>query len=347
MAEMEAFREKGYRMMIACQPHSKIHQKATEAGFTVFPVVMRKGFSLHTIRSTLEILRKNQVDLVHTHSSVDAKNCGLAARIARVPVVRSRHLTAPIKRNPLSKFVYMYLADCVLTSGQAIRERMIRINRMDPKRIFSVPAGVDTRHFHPAVDSSEVVKELQLGDDMFVVSIVAVIRSWKGHEFLIDAVARLLNENLKIKLLIVGTGPHEPLIMQQIQRLGIADRIVMTGYRTDVPELMRASNCVVLPSTKNEATSQALPQAMAERIPVISSSAGGLTEVVQDRENGLLVPPEDSDALAEAIRWIYTNQEEARAMADRAYHHCMRNFTFDKMIEDTDAAYQFALDRHH
>ncbi len=345
VAESLTLMEKGYRMRIACQPGSGIMQHAKEAGIPTVPIRMHKGLSLSTVRQTMRAIDEYAIDIVHTHSSVDAKNCGLAARLKGIPVVRSRHLSAPIKRSPLSKFVYMNLADCVITSGQAIRDRMVEVNRMDPARIFSAPAGVDTSRFHPEVDATAVKQEFGFTADEFIVGIVAVIRTWKGHQYLVEAVKDLAQKGYDLRLMIVGAGPYEPTLKQLIAELGIGERVIFTGHRTDVPELIKAMNCLVLPSTKNEATSQVLPQAMAEKVPVISSDAGGLAEVIPSRDVGLLVPAADSAALSEAIAWIYDNPEQSRIMAQGGYQYCLDHFTFEKMIDTTERAYQFALAR--
>jgi glycosyltransferase involved in cell wall biosynthesis len=307
---------------------------------------MRKGLSLSAVRRTMRVIEEYGIDIVHTHSSVDAKNCGLAARLTGTPVVRSRHLSAPIKRSPLSKFVYMNLADCVITSGKAIRDRMVEVNRMDPSRIFSAPAGVDTKRFHPDVDASAVKQEFSIGADDFIVGIVAVIRTWKGHPYLVEAIKTLIQQGYNLRLMIVGTGPYEPTLKALVTELDLEERVIFTGHRKDVPELIKAMNCLVLPSTKNEATSQVLPQAMAEKVPVISSDAGGLAEVIPGRDVGLLVPAADAAALSEAIAWIYDHPEQARVMGEGGYHYCLDHFTFEKMIETTERAYQFALARH-
>ena len=121
----------------------------------------------------------------------------------------------------------------------------------------------------------------------------------------------------------------------------------MTGHRQDVPSLMKAMQCVALPSTDNEATSQVLPQAMAMKVAVIATDVGGLAEVVINHETGLLVPPRDTNALAAAIRWIYEHPREARQMAEKGYEHALANFTFDRMIERTEQVYLDVLKSAH
>jgi glycosyltransferase involved in cell wall biosynthesis len=120
----------------------------------------------------------------------------------------------------------------------------------------------------------------------------------------------------------------------------------MLGYRTDVPRLIGAMDCSVLPATKNEATSQALPQALAMKVPVIATAVGGLLEVVIDQETGLLIPPGDVEALCRALLWVHQHPAESKQLAGRGYAHVHANFTFERMIDRTEAVYkELAIDR--
>ena len=347
VAESVAFIEKGYDMLIACQPDSQILQKAREAGIKTEPLVIPKRLSLTTILACIKLIKKYKIDIVHTHSSKDAWNCGIAGKIAGVPVIRSRHLSAPISHGLLSYFLYMKLANRVITSGKAIREEMIKKNSMLAEKIISIPAGVDENRFSLDVDATSIKEEFGLSNSDFVVGIVAVLRSWKGHDFLIKAAITLIEKNIPLKLLIVGAGPCEDHIKDLIKNEEITDSVIMTGYRKDIPNLIKAMDCFVLPSTKNEATSQVLPQAMAMKIPVVASDAGGLSEVVINQKTGLLVPPENVDALVTAIESIYKDSDLTEVIVENAYQHCLDNFTFNKMISDTEKVYLSVLKSFH
>jgi len=343
MAESVAFRTRGYRMLIAAQPGSQLLARAAEAGLSVIPLRIRKGVDLLAAAACLRIVLRHRVHLVHTHSAPDAWACGIAARLARVPVVRSRHLSTRIGRNVFSRFVYMKLADRVITSGQAIKDEMVRGNRMDGDRIVSIPAGIDVNRFVPAAERGAARRALGLAEGDFVVGIVSVLRSWKGHPDLLEAVHHLAGIGVPVQLVIVGDGPLAENIRRRIADLGLQGRAQMTGHRADVPRLIAAMDCMALPSTANEATSQALPQALAMKVPVVATSVGGLPEVVRDRDTGLLVPPGDPAALAEALAWIHRNPAQAAQMAERGYAHVHANFTLAGMIDRTEAVYRELL----
>ncbi len=343
VAESVALRTRGHNVAIACQPDSQILREAKAAGLPTVPMRMRKGLDVAGIARCVQAIRARDIHLVHTHSSPDAWTCGIAARLAGVRVVRSRHLSTPVKPGWTSRFVYGRLADRVITSGQAIRDHLVAINALDPARIVSIPAGIDVQRFSPATDSRAVRRELGLADADFVIGIVAVLRSWKGHAHLIDAVHQLCAQYVPAKLLIVGAGPQEDALRHKVKQLGMDARVLMLGYRTDVPRLIGAMDCSVLPATKNEATSQALPQAMAMKIPVIATAVGGLPEVVIHQQTGLLIPPGDIEALYSALLRVHQHPAEAKQMAERGYAHVHANFTFEQMVDRTEDVYRDLL----
>lgn len=339
LAESQAFVERGYRVTIAAQPDGQLFEQARNIGIDTIPLATNKKLNIQAILQLKRFIQAEHVDVVHTHSSVDARVGGIAARLAGCPIVRSRHLSNPIKRSPLSWLLYMSLADCVITSGKMIRERMIQVNHMRPERIVSIPAGIDERQFSLTRNLPDVRQGYGINSDDFVVGIVSVLRSWKGHEYLVKSLDILREEISNLKLLFVGEGPHRERIETLIDSLGLADRIIMTGHVDDPAPYFLAMDIVVLPSYENEATSQALPQAMSMCRPVIAADAGGLSEVVVNGETGLLVTPKDSGSLANAIRQLRSQPEYAKKLAVKGQEFVHENFTFNQMINKTESVY--------
>lgn len=342
--ESAEFIKRGYRMAIACQPETPIYQKAQAQGIPVFALRMRMAGDPLAIFKGWQILRKQRVDLVHTHSSVDSWCLSFSAKLLSLPVVRSRHLSTPISTSFFSYFLYMKLADRVITSGETIRKRMIEVNRFDPRRIVSIPAGVDEQRFSPETDGGNIRKNFHIDPNDFLLGIVAILRSWKGHFYLLEALKALKEKIPHIKLLIVGSGPQEKSIQAYIDQQGLKERVILTGYREDVPQILKSLDLFVLPSYANEATSQVIPQAMAMGIPVLSTFAGGIEEVVTNGQTGMLVPPRDARALSEAIYWSYQNRPVVQEMAQRAREFILNGFTFNHQIEKTEKVYRELLE---
>lgn len=346
LAEMKAFRAQGVAMEIACRAGSRIAAEAGQAGFVVHILPFAGRLDLRTIFGLRRLVRTGGFSLLHTHSSIDSWCGGLAGRLFAIPVIRSRHLSSEVRPGLNARIVYDWLPDAVISSGRHIREHLVNVCHCQPDRQFSVPAGADHRRFAPTADGDAVRAEFAIDPAMPLIGIVAVLRSWKGHRVLFEACARILDAFPGLRLLVVGDGPLREHLPVWAEELGLSGHVIFAGHRDDVPACMKAMDVCVLPSLKNEATSQVMPQAMLVGTPVICSSAGGLTEVVQDGVTGRVVPPGDVQALAAALRACLQDRDKTTEMASRARDHALAHLTFDQQIQKTLDVYRWVLKQH-
>jgi glycosyltransferase involved in cell wall biosynthesis len=307
--------ERGWRVLLACQPGGRLHERARAAGLEVVPLRMAGAFDPRALVALVRLIRRERVSLVHTHSSVDAWLGGMAARLCRVPVVRTRHVSIAIRRGPNP--VYRWLADRVITSGEAIR-RMVVDAGVPPDRVVAIPAGVNLEAFPFGLRAPETARALGLGAP--VIGSVAMFRGSKGHPQLLQAFGMVREKRPTASLLLVGDGIRRAWVEQLARDAKLSDAVVFTGFRPDVPALLGTMDCFVLASTRTEGVPQALLQAFAAGVPVVASRIGGIPEVVRDGETGLLVPSESVPALAAAIDRVLDDPEAAalRARAARA-----------------------------
>ncbi|WP_172599990.1 glycosyltransferase family 4 protein [Sulfuricystis multivorans] len=340
IAEMKAFRELGVPMEIACREGSRIGQEASKAGIGVHYLPFATRVDPVTILGLRRIVRNGGFSLIHTHSSIDSWCGGLTGRFFGIPVVRSRHLSSLVHPGFNARLVYDWLPDAVISSGRHIRDHLVEVCGCHGTKHFSIPAGADPQRFSPDADGMSVRNEFGLGDAT-VVGIVAVLRSWKGHRVLFEACARSLAAIPDLRLLVVGDGPLREHLPQWAAELGLAERVRFAGHREDIPNCMKAMDVCVLPSLKNEATSQVMPQAMLVGTPVVCSAAGGLTEVVQDGITGRVVPPGDVDALARALQDCFAKPEQTAEMARHAREYALAHLTFAQQIQKTLDVYRF------
>jgi glycosyltransferase involved in cell wall biosynthesis len=328
----------GWNALIACQPDSLLLREARAASVPVEPIRMRSATDVGALLRVRRLIRDRGVSLVHTHSSVDSWLGSLAAKSLLRPVVRSRHVSIPIRHT----LVYR-LADRIITSGEAVRATVISAG-IAPEKIVTVSAGVDTEQFHAGVSGKSVRDELGLGGAS-VIGLVANIRGSKGHNVFLDAARTVLAAAPDTRFLIVGDGVGFDEVKGRVQRMGLESRVILTGFRRDVPEVMAALDVLVLPSTRSEATSQVIPQALAVGTPVVGSDVGGIPELVRDGETGRLVPPGDSGALAQAMLASLREPERSRAMARTGQAMILSQYTFDAAMARTTDVYRALLDR--
>ena len=326
----------GWRATILGQPGSRLVTEAARANVPVLAVRMRGAWDVLAILPLRRHLRAHDVAVVHTHSSVDAWVCGLAARSLRLPIVRSRHVSIPI---PGSRAFVYRLADRIITSGEAVAT-IVRGAGVPAERVVAIGPGLDTTRFHPNVSGAGVRAELGLRGP--AVGLVANIRGSKGHAYFLEAARVVLAERPDARFLIVGDGIGFDDVRRRVKEMGLESHVVMTGFRRDVPEVMAALDVLVLPSVKSEAVSQVIPQALAVGTPVVGTTVGGTPELVRDGETGRLVPPADAAALAAAILDLLRDPARARMLAQRGQALVLAEHSIDATMARTLAVYEAA-----
>ncbi|HRE18624.1 MAG TPA: glycosyltransferase, partial [Rhodocyclaceae bacterium] len=212
-----------------------------------------------------------------------------------------RHISAAIPKNASSRWLYARSTQHIVTTGEALRLQMLKDLPLMPERVTSVPTGVDTALFHPVSAENKAALRARLDLPAGpLVGIVATLRSWKGHRYLIEAFARFAPADAS--LLIVGDGPQREALGILAGELDIASRVLFTGNREDVEACLPAFDLFCLPSYANEGVPQALMQAMATGLPCITTPVGAILELATPEETALVVPPEDVPALGAALQ---------------------------------------------
>lgn len=335
----------GHRVIIACQPGSIILKKARENGIPVEEVRIRGKFDLVAICDLCRLIRKHRIMVVNTHSSKDTWVGSLAAKLAGVPLlVRTRHISKSISNNPFN-FIHR-LADGFSTTGELIRDDMIRDNRISPDRILSIPSGVSLERFDPSTaDGARVRREFGISGQCQVVTMVAVYRGMKRHDLLVNAATVLQQSFPEVKFLLVGKGTDSDALKKLVSEAGLQGTVICIGHRDDIPDIMSASDVVVLTSDRDEGVPQALSQAMAMQRPVVAAPIGSIPELVLDGRTGLLARTGDAQSFAEMIGRLLVDEQLRARLGKAARLHVLENYTDDIMARKTIAFYKRLLAR--
>jgi glycosyltransferase involved in cell wall biosynthesis len=345
LTEAAGFIGRGHRVTLYAAPGSRIAVEAPRFGVpvTVLPIGRKRPAG---VRSLVAALRRHPVDVVNAHSSTDAwlaaLACGWLARTRRAaPVlVRTRHVSIPVPRDYATRWLYRTATARVVTTGAALREQLIRDNGLDDARVDSVPTGIDTATFAP-LSRAAARRELGLPDAAPLAGIVATLRSWKGHRYLVAAMPLLRRR--EARLVIVGDGPQRAALEAQVGELGIGERVLFAGQRTDVARWLAALDVFVLPSYANEGVPQALLQAMLAGIPCVTTDAGAIPEIARDGDTARIVPREDATALAAAIDGVLDDPLASAAIAERARAFVLPRFGIDTMLDRMEEVFRTAL----
>lgn len=337
--EMKAFGERGYEVILCAPPESKIFQKASAAGIETVAASFERRDYPSSIFQLKRFFQKRRIDVVNTHSSRDGWVAGIAARWAGVPlVIRSRHIEVDYPNRLMSRIAFGKLPHHVLTTSEKISQRLIQELGLNPDRVTCVPTGIDLRRFHPGV-ARTVRQELGFGEDQILVGMISVLRSWKGHDYFLEAAQKIAVDFPNVHFLITGEGPRRRRIEELCRTLGIEKRATFLGHREDVPEVLAALDILVLPSFAHEGVPQIILQAQATGKAVIGTRVGGIPEVIQDGETGLLCEPKDAKDLEKKIRALLDNPERRRALGEKAEKKAQANYGIDRMCERLEAIY--------
>jgi len=333
----------GHRLVIAAQPDSPLYRKAVENGIPVEPVRIRGKFDLLAIRDLCRLIKKHHITVVNTHSSKDTWVASLAAKFSGVPLlIRTRHISTPISTSPLN-FVH-HLADGISTTGEMIREELIRVNRMSPDRVVSIPSGVSLDRFDLSKsDGARVRREFGVPDNSPLVAMVAVFRGMKRHDLLLTATGMLRDKFPGLKVILAGKGTDSEGMSHMIVEAGLQDTMITAGRRDDIPDILAAADIVVLTSDRDEGVPQSLTQAMVMARPVVAAPVGGIPELVIDGKTGLLAATGDAGSFVANIERLLQDNSLRIRLGAAARQHVLDNYTDDIMAVKTIAFYQRLL----
>jgi glycosyltransferase involved in cell wall biosynthesis len=334
-------RRRGHAAGLVVPPGSALGARAERAGIPVAWILMPRALDPCAVARIARRLRQEGAQVLVTHSSVDAWTGGLAARLVSVPVVRMRHLSVPVQRNPFSRAVYTALCDKIVTTGEAIRTLLVERLRVSPAKVVSIPTGVDPEEFHPSrVDPTRIRRELGLERGTPLLGMIAVLRSWKGHLVFLQALRRVRESHPDVHAVLVGDGPFRSVIQDAIRCHGLEARVHLLGHREDVAEILSGLDVVVSASTAAEGIPQALLQALAMRRPVVASDVGGIPEVIRHGETGWLVPPGDPQALGSAVVEALSDRAGAQRMGEQGRKMVEADYSLQRMGERMEELYR-------
>jgi glycosyltransferase involved in cell wall biosynthesis len=295
-------------------------------------------------------IARRRIHIVHAYNFYGNVFAVPPARLAAPVVIASIRDCAPYLTS-MQKRVQRYacqLADCVLVNAEAVRRWLVG-EGYDASKIVVIPNGVDLTRFTAAPDTARLRRELHLPADAPIVVIVSRLTRLKGLEQLLEAVAIVRPQHPDARYLIVGeTAPSETAYLSVLKRLavahGVADRVVFTGLREDVPAVLAAADVSVMPSL-NEALSNVLLESMAAGAPTVATRVGGTPEAIADGDTGLLVPPGDAAALANAIARLLAERSLALRIGQAARRLIHDRFSVERMVAATEQLYLDLLAR--
>lgn len=339
LREAEGMRDRGHTVILAITKGGGLVSRAREAGFIVYEVNFRRPAWPLCLFQLLSIMRRHRIDLVNTHSSLDSWIGGIAARIGRRPIVRTRHLSTLIKSGLNSRLVYGRLADFIVTTCSSILPMIVKQSGKSPDQCRSIATGVDPKKIQvlPS-DVNEFRKQFGIEPSDFLVGTACFMRSWKGIDDLLKA-ADILREMPGLKWVIIGGG-HAERHVQFAAELKLKN-IIFTGHLDNPFPALAALDLFALLSTANEGISQAILQAAYLGKPLLATRTGGLAEVCIDQRTGLNVASFAPIEVAAAVIQLKKDPNLRAAFGKEAKDLVIKQFTLTHTLDQMEEVYRY------
>jgi glycosyltransferase involved in cell wall biosynthesis len=334
-----------YDIRIVSLSHGSSVRRLEKAGFDVS--VIDEPNDRIAVQKLAALLAEMEPEVMHNHmyrAEVVGTRAALmlgelgCRRPAIISTVHSSRVRCVDDRVALRQLTP--LMDRLIVVSRAIERKITEEGRVGAP-ISLIYNGVDLQRYNHQQPCCTLHEEYSIPESSPIVGVVARLEAEKGHRVLLDAWPAVLAEHPDAWLLIVGEGSERNSLEAQAAGLGIADHVVFTGRREDVPAVTAALDIAVLPSYR-EAQGLSVLEAMALSRPVIASNVGGIPEMIEDGVTGLLVPPGSPDALAGAINLLLSDHPRADMVAKRGHDLVHDRFCIELMASQIEAIYDAA-----
>lgn len=316
--------------------------------YTVLKTLYQFGrVDARRIWSIMRLIQQQQVDLVHVNDGLPSNKAGiLAAWLTRRACVC--HVRMFFELNSFDKLFARFVDSFVFISRAIADDTYIQ--GVASTKGTVVHNAVELSQYTQMHDTASVREEFGWTTQQLLVGVIGRLDWWKGHEYFIEALAELAPDMPELRALIVGkpeSGPLNEAYHQRLQSLttslSLTDKIVFTGFRSDIPRLMSALDVVVLSSSEPEPFGRVIIEGMAAGKPVVATAAGGVLDIIDDGQTGLLVPRRDAKAMAQAICWLLSNQEKAAQIGQAAHQRVKEAFTVSHHVTKIQGIYDSIL----
>ena len=325
----------GHQAWLVCNPDSQVYSKASELSTRLVTMPLGRRVDLLCSWRLWRFCRRNQIDLLKTYSSKDHWLC-LPLYFSGIPLSRARCITDPIGSKGRA-FVFKNGCSNIVADASVIKRQLVQEHSVDPAKIEVIGSAVDLEKFKPPRDRMKFRREIGIDAETPLIGNVGMIRPDKGQLILVEAAPIVLAERPDARFVIVGQGTgilkRGINVRNAIDRAGLADKIIMAGYRWDTPDVYAACDMIVIASLRTEASPIVLREAFASGRPVIATKVGDIPEIIEHRKNGLLIEPGHSKALATAILEFMCDPQLAAHCAANGLRFATEHFSFDEMMK--------------
>lgn len=287
---------------------------------------------------------REKIKIAHSCLYVSNTVGRMAAILTGVPIIiaweQGQILGQPSARHYKIDGILAKFSDCIVACSKACKEAIIKKEGIPSGKIRVIYNCVDLDKFNALSDSSASRKRLGIGpDEILIGNISSLNNKIKGQEHIIRAMPQIVRAYPKTKLILVGEGRSKSDFVDIIKSLNIEDKVIFTGFRSDISEIANALDLYVC-SSNWEGLGISMLEVMSFKKPVIATRVGGIPEVVTEGRTGFLVPPKDADSIAQAVISLLADRERMRQMGEAGYERVKSNFSSEIIIKEIEGLYK-------
>ena len=329
-------------MVCAMQPGGALRDRLDQAGIEYICINYRIRSYIPVMLRFISLLKREKVDILHTHMYTASRFGRIAGVIAGVRVM----IATDHGRDPWKKW-WDIAFDRIMIKRTALRigvsQDLVDIIKMcenpPPEKLAMIPNGVDSERFKCGEgERNRVRAEFGIADDEILVGAVGRLVDPKAFHILIEAVSLLARRMPRVRLVLVGDGNLRPELEKQAADLGVPGLVLFAGMRMDIPAVLSAIDVFTI-SSKSEGLPVSLLEAMVAGRPIVTTKVGGIPEVVGDHQEALLVEPNNPTALADAIAEVILNPEPAAQRARLAQEKATSEYSVAATVRTLEQVY--------
>ncbi|MCM8800412.1 MAG: glycosyltransferase family 4 protein [Candidatus Omnitrophica bacterium] len=293
---------------------------------------------LNAINKLLKFIRLHRIDLIHANTSRAGLYASMVNKVLNIPLIW--HVRIPYVDILLDRFIAYHCKKIIVVS-KSVAKRFAWLNK---DRLALIYNGVDVNRFSPGKDDFNLRNYFGIKPSQKVIGTLGRFSPRKGYETLIYAIKEVIKGFPEVKFLWVGEGDInlKMKFIDKIKKLGITEHFILTGFYEEVWHLLKIMDIFCLPSL-SEGFSRSILEAMSTGLPVVATRVGGNLEIIEHKVDGLLVPPEDPQALACALIELLSNEEEAKKMGLAGRQKVVERFSIEKNVTLTERLYEEVL----
>jgi len=307
--------KKGHEVVLFCRKDSTLYNEARKAGIKSFEVFDKNKYLIGSIRKIKSILNAGKYDIIHTHHSHDLWALVPALRKINVKLFLTKHVASIPKKDLLHRYLYKRVNGLFAISNY-IKECVIEKYPVPKEKIYLLHDFINLKNFNKSLyNRNDTRKIYSIPEDALVIGMAGRISPGKGHEDFIDTAKIILKNNPQnIYFVVIGGASHgEDVYGNKIKlyakESGVEDKIIFTGFNSEIPKLLNMLDIFVLPSHE-ESFGIIVLEAMAMELPVIATNNAGVVDIVEDNETGILIEPKKPERIAESIKILMNDKNK-------------------------------------